>query len=275
MSLFRNIIDAGLSANLKQNELKVFLVLLRQTIGFGKSHDHLTDKRIAQLSGLRVDRCRMAVDGLIQKGLFDGIESTDFDFRYDIPAHFLAALDNGQFFTPHIPKNRDSFREKKAVSAKRRHTSLTPTPLTSQQPQAGSGGHDQQTPIVTLPEGISPENQQACLKAAEPLTKDQQARVSHAYRSFAEGKPIRSPAGLYLSLVKAEQSGTLVVPESNGVTTEHHASFKPFDEPHTRPEESPQERASKRAWLSATAQREGVPISTIAAQFGMNHLLIR
>jgi len=273
MSLFRNIIDAALSANLKQNELKVLLVLLRQTIGFGKSHDHLTDKRIAQLSGLRVDRCRIAVDGIIQKGLFDGIESTDFDFRYDISGHFLAELDDGQFFTPHIPKNRDSFREKKAVSAKRRHTSLTPTPLTQQQPQTCGGEHNQQKQTVTLPEGISPENQQACLKAAEPLTEDQQARVSHAYHSFSEDKPVRSPAGLYLTLVKAEQSGTLIVPEANTVTTDHHASFQPFDEPHTRPEESPQERASKRAWLSATAQREGVPISTIATQFGMNHLL--
>ena len=42
MSLARDLIDAALQADLSQNELRVFLVLFRQTLCYGKTHDPLT-----------------------------------------------------------------------------------------------------------------------------------------------------------------------------------------------------------------------------------------
>ena len=64
MSLARAWISAALNANLTQNELKAFLVIFQQTLGYGKASDALTFKRIASLARVRIDRLTPALRAL-------------------------------------------------------------------------------------------------------------------------------------------------------------------------------------------------------------------
>jgi phage replication O-like protein O len=105
MSLFRELNEAALSADLSKNEAKVFMALLHQTLGYGKSHDNLTNKRLAYLAGIRQDRLLTAIEGVIDHGLFTVRTARRYNFRYDIPQKFLD--EDPVFFTPHLPKNRE------------------------------------------------------------------------------------------------------------------------------------------------------------------------
>ena len=105
MSLFRALNEAALNANLSKNEAKVFMTLINQTLGYGKSFDHLTHRRLAELAGIRQDRLQIAIEGVVDEGLFTVKKSTYYNFRYQIAPKFLD--EDPVFFTPHLPKKRD------------------------------------------------------------------------------------------------------------------------------------------------------------------------
>ena len=105
MSLFRALNEAALNANLSKNEAKVFMALIHQTLGYGKAFDHLTNRRLAALAGIRQDRLQVAIEGVIDEGLFTVKKSKYYNFRYQIAPKFLD--ENPIFFTPHLPKKRD------------------------------------------------------------------------------------------------------------------------------------------------------------------------
>ena len=104
MSLFRNLNQAAIDANLNKNESKVFIVLMNQTLGYGKKSDHLTNKHLADLTGIRQDRLPIAIASVIDNGLFEAKPSRYYQCRYQIASKFLKKTP--EFFTPHLPKNR-------------------------------------------------------------------------------------------------------------------------------------------------------------------------
>jgi phage replication O-like protein O len=114
MSLFRTLTEAALAADLNKNESKVFLALLNQTLGYGKSFDHLTDSRLAQLTSVRLDRFHTAVEGVVEKGLFNVEASNYYNYRYQIAEKFLDK--HPVFFTPHLPKKGIDFRKSETIS---------------------------------------------------------------------------------------------------------------------------------------------------------------
>jgi phage replication O-like protein O len=142
MSLFRSLNEASLNANLNKNEAKVFSALMNQTIGYGKTFDHLTDKRLAQLTKIRLDRLYVAIEGVVEKDLFEVEESTYYDYRYQIAEKFIEK--HPVFFTPHLPKKRMDFRSSETISYFQNdapkighihNNTLTSFNLTSIQPQ--------------------------------------------------------------------------------------------------------------------------------------------
>ena len=142
MSLFRNLTEAAINANLNKNESKVFIVLLNQTLGYGKAFDNLTNKRLAKLTGIRQDRLPIAIAGVIDNDLFEVEPSRYYQFRYQIASKFLE--ETPKFFTPHLPKNRENPQEKENVPENRvdppkfgilPNITLTSFNLTSLQPQ--------------------------------------------------------------------------------------------------------------------------------------------
>lgn len=121
MSLFRDLIKSALDCDLSKNEYKAFLGLLHQTLGYGKASDNLTDNRLSSITGVRKDRLRKAVDGVVACGLFDVKEHARFDYCYTFGLSFLNAH-TGAFFTPSLPKNGRNFRKTETFSENRVHT---------------------------------------------------------------------------------------------------------------------------------------------------------
>ena len=54
-SLFRDMIKTALDKDLNKTELQVFLVILMQTLGYGKASDPLSYGRIARTMNKRKD----------------------------------------------------------------------------------------------------------------------------------------------------------------------------------------------------------------------------
>jgi phage replication O-like protein O len=109
-TLLRNQLDAALEGGLSLNEWRVFAVLLRQTLGFGKRSDPLTQGRISQLTGIRKDRIEAAINGIVEKGLFDQAEHKWLDHTYTVPARFFDGDASPRFFAPSAPLSGETPR---------------------------------------------------------------------------------------------------------------------------------------------------------------------
>jgi phage replication O-like protein O len=141
MSLFRNLIHAAIQADFGKNSFKVFSALLQQTLGYGKEKDPLTDKRLAYLSGVRLDRVRPAIEAVLKTGIFERAEAKRYDWCYCIGAEYLAEHEKAckkkypdkavQFFTPALPKNRENSQKTEELSENQRHTSFDLNPFLS------------------------------------------------------------------------------------------------------------------------------------------------
>jgi hypothetical protein len=169
MSLARDLIDAALQADLSQNELRVFLVLFRQTLCYGKTHDPLTLKRLASLSHIRKDRLPIALAKVLACGLFSAQPHQVFEQEYQIHADFLHKQAD-HIYAPALPKNRKLPPKTEAVSENREHTINTITII-----PPNNNPHDQtlnfpasfdtQTRAAAqrLLNGLNPSDAQACL----------------------------------------------------------------------------------------------------------------
>ena len=124
MGLFRDLNQAAIEANVGKNGYKVFLALLEQTLGYGKSTDRLTDNRLAYLSKVRIDRFRPALQAVLACGVFEQTPAKKFQFRYTIGQSFLEKYPDKEFYTPALPKKRADSQKTEAISEKERHTAL-------------------------------------------------------------------------------------------------------------------------------------------------------
>ena len=124
MGLFRDLNQAAIEANVGKNGYKVFLALLEQTLGYGKSTDRLTDNRLAYLSKVRIDRFRPALRAVLACGVFEQTPAKKFQFRYTIGQSFLEKYPDKEFYTPALPKKRADSQKTEEISEKERHTAL-------------------------------------------------------------------------------------------------------------------------------------------------------
>lgn len=108
MSLARMLIDAALSADLSQNELRAFLALFKQTLCYGKSNDACTTRRLAGIAHVREDRLPKALAALVDKGIFAREDDKKFNSRWSIPAEFLATSAESGIFAPTLLKNGEA-----------------------------------------------------------------------------------------------------------------------------------------------------------------------
>ncbi len=102
----RALLQAKIEAKLTKNEGIIFDVLIAQTLFYGKEADCLTDRTLSALAGgMRIDHARIARDGVINKGVFDAVESLHFDVCYSIPALFIK---KGKNYAPHLNNDYSS-----------------------------------------------------------------------------------------------------------------------------------------------------------------------
>ncbi len=150
MSVFRDLTKDAIDADLGKNAMKVMNSLLHQTIGFGKPTDALTDKRIAQISGVRLDRVRLAIHEVMDTNIFFRIPHDKFEWNYSIGQSYLDAHQKAfeekhpeeakagkkpPFFTPFLPKNGNNPQKTDPISGNQSHTALDLNDLISYLPQ--------------------------------------------------------------------------------------------------------------------------------------------
>jgi hypothetical protein len=113
-SPYIRLTKAAITAKLKQNDGLIFHAVMMQTLGFRKTIDNLTDKRLAQLTGIRLDHLRPALDSFLGHNLFNRIEHRDYDYQYRICGEFLDDKQSTIVYPPTLPKTgeaRDSWED--------------------------------------------------------------------------------------------------------------------------------------------------------------------
>ena len=195
-TLARDLIDAALTANLSQNELKMFLVLFRQTICYSKKSDPLRLSSLIHYSHIRKDRLLPALQKLLQTGLFTRQPHPQNEHEYSIAEEYLAPYVDG-FFAPALRKNGSDFRPTEAISEKRTHTTKTNTffnPTTTSLPYPENWNEQERRSAAHILDGLNPDDARDCLLI---LSRSMQARS------------VPSPLGYLHNLVKAARAGRL------------------------------------------------------------------
>ena len=195
-TLARDLIDAALAADLTQNELKMFLVLFRQTICYSKKSDPLRLSSLIHYSHIRKDRLLPALQKILQTGLFTRQPHPENEYEYSIAEEYLAPYVDG-FFAPALRKNGSDFRPKEAVSEKRIHTTKTNTifnPTTTSLPYPENWNEQERRSAAHILDGLNPDDARDCLLI---LSRSMKARS------------VPSPLGYLHNLVKAARAGRL------------------------------------------------------------------
>ena len=175
-SLFRDLNATACSFCSTKNELLVVMVLSNQTLGFGKISDPLTDKRLAQLTGIRLDRLRPAVNAVLKKGLFDRKPHKRFGHEYSIGKMFLEEYKHNNIYTPNISQNPSVSEKQNPIFGKDRHLTQMGKDLTEKRTHTetnhSSSQPQQQTNTKTKSNFIQPPQTQTV-----PLAEQQSVKL--------------------------------------------------------------------------------------------------
>ena len=220
MSLALDLIDGALAANLSQNELKVFLVLFRQTIGFGRPCDPLTPGRIGYIAHIRSDRVPVALQAVLDTGLFYTQPHAEHDLLYRINDELIAA--NHGVYAPYLrPQYRQSpSKKQKDVPEKRVHTVTENTfihlPTTTEsetkpppKPEPPSPKPEVETPPPKLeqselpyPPSFTPEQRKTAANWLDGLKPEDARDCLRVLQQAIQRGKVRSPLGYLHQLIE-------------------------------------------------------------------------
>ena len=205
MSLALDMIDAAFAADLTPNELKVFLILFRQTVCYGRKTDNLCIPQFVRLTGIRKDRLIPAIATVLEKGLFQVRASKEFQHRYEIPENFLQPYPNG-FYSPNVPQKRTDSRSTEAVSENRNNTCITSTGFTHTNTTATTTAP---TPSdLPYPPNFSQRSRQTAARILQGLSANDARDCLLVLNRALQNQQVYSPLGYLQHLARAIRSGT-------------------------------------------------------------------
>lgn len=230
------LLDSALAADLNKSEWRAFAALLRQTLGFNKISDALTFGRLAQLTGLRKDHAKAAVQGVLKAGLFSQSEHPNYEFMYTV-AHAECV---------------ETRRESKPDQEK---------PAEPKQPD-----------LLTYPEEIDDETKQGLRQPLSTLPKEHAQRVvdrlAQAIRNTGEVK--KTPVAMGKWLITEVKSGNFSVftPKPTDSTI-RFSSQQPTQTPSAQPKPTPPLNKSidDEFFYRNLARHEGISVEQAKANF--------
>ena len=217
MSLALDMIDAAMAADLTPNEHKVFLILFRQTVCYGRKTDNLCIPQFVKLTGIRKDRLIPAIASVLGKGLFEVSPSREFQHRYRIPAKFLAPYQSG-FYPPNVPQNRIDSRSTEGVSEKQNNTGINTTGFThttTADPAATTSTNSANQadsapprPDLPYPPQLSPHHRRTASRLLHRLKFEDARDCLLVLHHAMQTQHVRSPLGYLQHLIHSVQEGT-------------------------------------------------------------------
>jgi hypothetical protein len=224
-SPYISLTKAAITAKLKQNEGLIFHALMMQTLGFRKTIDNLTDKRLAQLTGIRLDHLRPALDSFLGHNLFYRIEHRDYDYQYRICDEFLDDAQSTVVYPPTLPKTgeaRDSWEDFPDVGEDSPQTLGEATEVGVYSPPTSGkltelGGHTTENPYIKKPQPLKPsllekQQPQTNTKKTDFIKKQPQPKTEKT--DFIEQQ--QQPFVTTISMIGLENMPKQFVIESSG-----------------------------------------------------------
>lgn len=294
------ILDAALAADLGKRQWAAFAAVLRQTLGYRKTADDISPRRLAQLTGIQRNHIWQAKNELLAMGLLTRAEGRygevlGFPVRLELcqlatlsaplPAPDLGAAVS-QFGRDPVPKqdttvsnlthsNPDNDNHRPGGFPAAADAALPPLadpapavaappapPISPPALPAETALLDAQA--LEYPALLSPDERRVAATHLDGLSPHSAQDVLDVLAAMdARGEVRKSRLGLLFALVKAQRQGVLDVSPALA-----------WRQQCTRQQAAPVqqavlERAGELAWLQQVAALQGLPLATVAAQLGV------
>lgn len=211
-SLARDWLDAAIDADLSQNELRIFLVIFRQTLCYSRAIDALTISSLVFLTRIRKDRLLPALARLLSRGLVEVRDDAEYEHAYSIPAALLQKHANA-VSEPKLPPNRNPAPPTDTVSAKQNHTILDPSFLylkTTTTNHCKSQSEEKlDTQALPYPPSFCPAECQSAAAMLDGLAPEVARDCLLILQAKLTAGGIKSPLGYLHQLTHAARTGTL------------------------------------------------------------------
>ena len=211
-SLARDWLDAAIDADLSQNELRIFLVIFRQTLCYSRAVDALTISSLVFLTRIRKDRLLPALARLLSRGLVEVRADAEYENAYSIPADLLQKHAN-TVSEPKLPTNRNPAPPTDAVSAKQKHTVLDHSSVylktTTTNHCKSQSDEKLDTQALPYPPSFCPAECQSAAAMLDGLAPEVARDCLLILQAKLTAGGIKSPLGYLHQLTHAARTGTL------------------------------------------------------------------
>ena len=262
--LLRQLLTAGITANLTKNEWRCYATMLIQTIGYDRKSNALTTKRVAMDSAVRFDRAEKAIAGLLGKGMMHAEPDSRYDWNYSLPEHFFDATD-APFFAPAVPKNGKTLRKTEGFSEKRIHTENTSLQKENITDKAADA-----TPVcdvnlnsvteIKKPDAVDMETYTKLLPALRKLPNTKALDVLALLSASIQDGSAKNPERLGGHFIKCAREGTL---DTSPLQAKQQAAQADADKAAREAAREAREAAAERAYLLDLAKRGGISPATL------------
>ena len=263
MNQLIELLDQALQANLGKRQWAVFAAVLRQTVGFRKTEDDLSPRRLQQLTGIRRNHIWQAKKELEALGLL-----------HSRPGHYgeILAFASPPIPPPSAPGTGQSVPETGGSLSRNRPESvpkqdITLSNLTQSNPDSTVGseadhglakapvavaGEPESTAVVTAsglqyPPQLSGTERAKAPRQLDGLTPQAAQQVLDVWAcKIRNGEVRQSRMGLLVALVKAQRRNQL---DTRCLSSRHPASPPP-ENPRVQ-----QQRLAREHWLEQQAQQ--------------------
>ena len=260
MNQLVDLLDTALRANLTKRQWAAFAAILRQTVGYRKSADDLSARRLEQLTGIRRNHIWQAKNELRELGLIVS-QPGRYGEVLGFPQHPKTGQSTARIGTESVPKQDTTLSN----LTQRNHDSTVGNEIVSVMPASAAEVADDSEKSEELPDGelnypsdLSVFEREKAPQHLDGLTPSAAQQVLDVWvLKISRGEVRKSRLGLLAALVKAQHRGQL---HTDGLPQSSPSRIAdPQQQQRLQEREQWLEQQAQQGWLRDMARLGGLP----------------
>lgn len=256
MNQLIDLLDTALNADLSKRQWAAFAAVLRQTVGYRKTEDDLSARRLEQLTGIQRNHIWQAKNDLIDQGI---IISRPGQYGEILRLHTAPKTGHtlSQIGPESLPKQDTTLSN--LTQSNHNNVVVVPEPVAEAAPEPEQTTADDPPAALCYPPGLSAAERRQAPAQLDGLSPQAAQQVLDVWAlKIARGEVRKSRIGLLIALVKAQRQGTLHTGDLP-VTGSAALPTDPQQQQRQQARDDWLEQQARQGWLRDMARLSGQP----------------